>query len=121
MYPPKYKKSMAKDLPKYFEKGESVAEVAVRLGISKKTFYEWLKDKPEFAQAYEMAKTISESWWIKAGRAATMGQVPGFAPTPWIFNMKNRFGWKDNPGETPEQNQPPVIHIHTHPDKDSDG
>jgi transposase len=90
----KYKPEYADRLPKMFSNGESVAEVCLELGISRRAFYDWVDKHPDFAAAYEDGKTYSESWWNKLGRAGATGKVP-IQPTVWIFNMKNRFDWKD--------------------------
>lgn len=90
----KYKKQFAKDLPAMFENGEAVEEVACALGVTKKTFYNWLDTYPEFAEAYELGKQKSQAWWLKLGREGSNGSQE-IQPTVWIFNMKNRLGWKD--------------------------
>ena len=92
--PYKYKKQFAKDLPNMFKNGESVAEVCMQLGVSRDTFYYWVNNYEEFAEAYDMAKMYSEAWWSKLGRAGALGQSK-IQPTVWIFNMKNKFGWRD--------------------------
>lgn len=33
--------------------------------------------------------------WEQAGWGGTMGKINGFNATSWIFNMKNRYGWKN--------------------------
>lgn len=90
----KYKPEIAENLPDMFKNGEDVAEVATKLGISRQTFYQWLDMFPEFAEAYALGKQHSEAWWSRLGRAGAAGQVQ-IQPTVWIFNMKNKFGWKD--------------------------
>jgi len=94
--PTKYYPELCDELPHMFKDGESLAEVcAYRLGVTQKTFLEWVHKYPEFAEAYDAARTISEAWWTKCGRAMTLGKLPGAIPASWIFNMKNRFGWRD--------------------------
>lgn len=92
----KYKPEFAEQLPQMFKNGEAVEEVIVKLGIRRSTFYEWAKKYPEFADAYEHGKELSQAWWLKVGRAGAIGQGEiQLQPTVWIFNMKNRLGWKD--------------------------
>ena len=90
----KYKKEFVDKLPSLMANGESVAEVCGVLNITRETFYQWVKNKPDFAEAYQRGRLLSEAWWQKLGRAGALGQKP-VNPTIWIFNMKNRFGWAD--------------------------
>ena len=92
--PSEYDDTLPERLPEMFSGGESVAEVCREVGISKVTFYKWMKKHPELAAAYEDGKDISESWWMKLGRAGAAG-VNDINATVWIFNMKNRFDWGD--------------------------
>ena len=103
----RYKKQFAQDLPQMFKNGESVAEVCVQFGVSRQAFYDWVKKYPEFAEAYEQGKLYSEAWWTKLGRAGAAGQV-ALNATPWIFNMKNRFGWTDQPKDDKSDDAAPV-------------
>lgn len=110
---PKYDPEYAKRLPDMFKNGEDVAEVAAALGVSRQAFYDWCKKYPKFNEAYELGKIYSEAWWSKLGRAGAAGKVE-IQPTVWIFNMKNKFGWRDKP-EDEESNQdssPVTINFH---------
>lgn len=90
----KYDPAFVERLPGMFANGESVAEVAAALGVSRRAFYDWVEQYPEFKTAYEDGKQLSEAWWTKLGRAGAAGKVD-IQPTVWIFNMKNRFEWRD--------------------------
>lgn len=80
-----------------FTNGQSVAEVAVTLGISRATFYNWVDKYPKFREAYSQGQFISEAWWMQAGRLGMMGRIQNVNAAMWIFNMKNRFKWRDKP------------------------
>ena len=90
----KYKKEYAEDLPEMFKNGESVAEVVAILGVWRSTFYEWVNKYPEFKEAYEHGKTLSEAWWAKLGRQGASCEKQ-INPAVWIFNMKAKFDWSD--------------------------
>lgn len=90
----KYKPRYCEIVPEMFKNGSSVTEVSQLLGINRKTFYEWAKTYPDFAEAFEEGKINSEAWWMKLGREAATGKRP-INPAIWIFNMKNRFKWRD--------------------------
>ena len=92
---PKYRVEMCERVPALYKNGESDVEVAFALDISKQTFYEWVREKPEFAAAVAKGKAASECWWQKLGRAGAAGKVK-VQPTIWFANMKNRFQWSDN-------------------------
>lgn len=80
--------------------GKSIAEFCATIRISPTTVRRWRDPnasayKPEFAEKIELALILSEAWWTDLGRRAVLGEIKCH-PTFWIFNMKNRFGWKDN-------------------------
>lgn len=81
-------------IPDLYKNGEADVEVAVNIGISKDTFYRWLKEIPDFAKAVHVGRSLSEKWWLEMGREGVMG-IRKVQATIWFANMKNRFGWKD--------------------------
>ena len=93
----KYKSELMEKLPQMFSEGESVVQVCVKLDITKRTFYDWVDKYPEFRDAYEKGREISEDWWINTGKQGMRGQITSFNAAIWIFNMKNRFEWRDHP------------------------
>jgi hypothetical protein len=98
----KYKPEMCKQILEHYVNGESDAEVAVALDVSRQMFYRWIKEKPEFAEAVQRGKTLSECWWQRLGRAGASGKVKIQARV-YIANMNNRFGWRENPIEDEKQ------------------
>jgi hypothetical protein len=92
--PSKYTADICERIPEMFTNGESQNEVAAGLGIDRDTFKEWKKKYPEFKKAVSLGLERSEAWWEKLGRAGATGKISINAPV-WIFNMKNRFKWKD--------------------------
>jgi len=49
---------------------------------------------------FEQAKAISEAWWEnKARTMLTHEKGITFETSAWIFNMKNRFNWRDTKPE----------------------
>lgn len=80
-------KDMARD-------GASDVELRAELGISDDLWYRWIDDEPEFARTVKACKQLCQVWWEKTGRKMAGGQAEGNA-TVWIFNMKNRFNWRD--------------------------
>jgi hypothetical protein len=75
------------------QEGGSRAEVQCALGMNETTWYRFLDEYEEFSQTEKERKTLSEAWWNHRGREMVNGSKGD--STVWIFNMKNRFGWKD--------------------------
>jgi hypothetical protein len=95
--PTKYEPAMCERVIELMRDGASKHEVAADLGIAWQTFLNWQKDGrfPEFMDAVSRGELLSQAWWERAGRSAVMGTISGFNAASWIFNMKNRFGWRD--------------------------
>lgn len=74
--------------------GASDVELRVELGISENLWYRWIAEDEEFCQTVKECKQLCCVWWEKHGRKMAAGTAEGNS-TVWIFNMKNRFGWKD--------------------------
>ena len=96
--PKKYSKEWADKqaalIPDLMKEGESIAHVSVALGISIETLYQCKKVSVKFSDAIKQGVTQSEVWWTDLGRDLATGEKTGNA-TVWIFNMKNRFKWRD--------------------------
>jgi len=90
--PTKYDPSwMAKKIIEVGKDGGSNAEMALALSISKDTFYNWVKQYPDFSDAVKLAELEAQIWWEKKGRMGATGEIPGFNSTAFIFQVKNRF------------------------------
>ena len=63
-------------------------------GISDDLWYRFIAEEPEFSRTIKKAHTLSKAWWMKLGRAGAAGKI-NINAASWIFNMKNRFGWRD--------------------------
>lgn len=89
--PTKYDPKMCEQLIECGEQGFSITEMACHIGISKETLYDWSRNNQQFSDSLKIAVEKSQAWWEKKGRAATFGEIEGFNPTAYIFQMKNRF------------------------------
>ena len=65
------------------------------VSASSQTLYAWLKKYPSFLEAKKTGQQKCMLFWEKMGRAGSGGKLPGFQNSAWIFNMKNRFLWRD--------------------------
>jgi len=64
----------------------SIAGLAIELGVAKSTVYEWVKHYPKFAYTLSMVKTYLEDrvyTQVNSGGNATFG----------IFNLTNNYGY----------------------------
>lgn len=74
--------------------GCSDVEIRAEFGISDDLWYRWLEEDAEFSRTAKQAKALCHAKWEQMGRKMAFGQIEG-NPTTWIFNMKNRFNWRD--------------------------
>lgn len=99
---------------RHMRQGAGVKELAHYLGVSRNTIYNWVDPKHKqyhrpFAQAIELGRELSEAWWLRWGRLAMMRKVPSGPTAYWIFNMKNRFGWRDRVELAGSEDAPLII------------
>lgn len=93
--PTKYNESFCHTVIEAMKRGLSKEAAAAKCGISEDTFYRWIHKYPEFSEAVKEGSRLSLLFWESAGIKGMTGQIAGFNATTWIFNMKNRHGWKD--------------------------
>ncbi len=91
----KYKKEHCDTLIDLMSKGFSMEAVAGKIGINRDTIYDWVKKYPEFAEAKELGEALCRYYYEDVGLRGQNGKIRGFNVTAWIFNMKNRFDWRD--------------------------
>jgi hypothetical protein len=88
-YDPKY----CEEIIEYMGQGFSKEAFAGHISVSKQTLYNWMASHKEFLDAVNRAEEKCRVFWEELGiQMVLAGQ--GNATT-WIFNMKNRFNWKD--------------------------
>lgn len=89
----------------HFADGLSFEAFGGVVDVAKQTLYNWVKEYPEFADAKARGESKSRLYWEKLGRDGLhnetikdddgMTVTRSINATLWIFNMKNRFGWRD--------------------------
>jgi hypothetical protein len=84
----------AKTLESLWENGACLAEVCKDLGICFDSYQKACRISDKFNEASKIGKISSEVWWTRLGQAGAIGKQD-VSPAIWIFNMKNRFKWKD--------------------------
>lgn len=107
--PTKYKKEYCDELIEFMGKGFSYEAFAGKIGVSDVTLYEWEKTHEDFFRAKKEAFQKSRLFWeslaieniMNKSDSWTNGNGGGESTsrslnaTVWIFNMKNRFKWRD--------------------------
>lgn len=74
--------------------GGSKGEALGLLRITHTTFESLYRRDAEFRAVEDTRQVLCAAWWEKIGREASGGRRK-IDSTAWIFNMKNRFRWKD--------------------------
>lgn len=82
------------------QSGGSAVEMRCMIGIGESAWGTLLEDSDDFRRTVKRAQALCEVWWERRGREMAAGD-DGNA-TVWIFNMKNRFKWRDKPEEDNE-------------------
>lgn len=104
-----YSKAFCEKLINHMAKGLSFESFAGAISVSRRVLYDWEIKYPEFLHAKEIGTEKSRIFWEKAGiqgafaqkvkdpntdRGYRIQKTP-IIPSVWIFNMKNRFQWRD--------------------------
>lgn len=70
----------------------------------RRSLYDWVHKHEEFRQAKELGEALSFEWWENLGRDNMTEKF--FNTSVYIFNLKNRFGWRDKVELSGDQNAP---------------
>jgi hypothetical protein len=95
--PSLYRPEYCQRLIAWGKQGLSYESFASDVDVCVDTLYEWEKVHKEFSDAKKKASAYSRAWWERMGQTGML--ATGFSASVWIFNMKNRFGWRDRQPE----------------------
>lgn len=106
--PTKYKPEYCQKLIDIMSEGFSYEAAAAKIGVNKTTLYEWEKHFEEFSNAKEQAFEMNRVFWESAGIEGLWNEKDErqLNNTVWVFNMKNRFGWRDKVEHSGDQENP---------------
>jgi hypothetical protein len=94
-----YRPEFDQALIDHMTKGLSFESFAGVIGTCRATIYNWCdknhgSHQPSFLDAKKVATEACRLFWEEQGIKG-MWAGKAFNSTPWIFNMRNRFGWSD--------------------------
>lgn len=98
-------------LIKHMAQGFSFDSFAAEIDVCDDTLYEWAKVHPAFSDAKKIATQKSRKFWESAGIEGLFSHPKGpvLNTGAWIFNMRNRFGWRNDPVAKPGDKQDQAI------------
>ncbi len=112
-YRPEYCQALVDHLSEGLSFDSFPATLIERFGrgafVRKSTLYNWLKEHRDFLDAKEEGTARGFKLWEMIGRNAAAGRIEGFSASAWIFNMKNRYGWRDRIEHTGDVNNPIAV------------
>lgn len=91
--PSSYKPEYCESLIDKMASGFSFEAFAGSVNVSKETAYNWCDKHPEFLYAKKIGFALCQLWWETEGHKGLRDKT--FNSAIWIFNMKNRFNWRD--------------------------
>lgn len=92
--PTKYKPEYCELLIKHMSEGLSFESFGGTVNVHDGTLFEWCEAYPDFKEAKRVGKYKCMQLYEKIGVGQAAGQIQG-STGAWVFNMKNRFGWRD--------------------------
>ena len=95
--PTLYKKIYCKKLIEHMSQGFSYETFCAVAGVSKQTLYDWEKANSEFLDSKREAFALCQLFWEGLGikYIANTKDSKKLNSSVWVFNMKNRFQWRD--------------------------
>lgn len=104
-----FKPEYCEMLVDHMAKGFSFESFAGVVKTSMQTLRVWTQKHPEFEQAKDEGMARCRLFWEKIGIGGALGQIENFNATSFIFNMKNRWGWRDR-----VEIEGQLDHVHEH-------
>lgn len=108
--PTLYKPEYCKMLIDHFNTGLSFESFAGVVGVARSTVYEWKGNFPEFKEATEVGQAKGLLFFEKVGIRIMMDQLADSNGNKvkgniaaWFIQMKNRYGYSDNPSASPNE------------------
>ena len=71
--------------------GKSYAQIAAEIGVARKTLYEWATIYPEFSNALNFSRDLSQAWFENIAQGNMVAPTPGFSAPLWAKQVSCRF------------------------------
>jgi len=94
--PTDYKPEYCQMIIEHMKQGRSIKSFGSVVNACENTIHSWKEKNPEFLRSIKVGEQHSFAFWERLGIAGAAGKVKNFNAASWIFNMRNRFGWRDN-------------------------
>ena len=79
--------------------------------ISRDTIYEWATRHTEFSDSKNIGEALQLKFYEKCANEAFDKGKTGFPAGPWVFTMKNKFKWRDDPSNEVNDDRPTLSDI----------
>ena len=101
--PTQYDPGYCPMLIEHMREGYSLESFGGVISKGKQTLYNWRDKHPDFRDAIEIGFAACQLFWERKGIEGNetikdpdgMTVTRSIPPAVWIFNMKNRFTWRD--------------------------
>lgn len=102
--PTKFKPEYCEMLVEHMASGMSFESFAGIIDVNQDTLHEWVKHHVDFSEAKKRAWAKNRVFWEKVGidglynesyRDKDSSHSKQLNAAIWVFNMKNRFKWRD--------------------------
>lgn len=114
--PTKYRPEYCEIAEATLAEGFSQAVLAGRLDVDEDTITNWKKEHPAFLGAIKKGSYKGQEMWEGLGMDGASGKIDGFSAASWIFNMKNRFSWRDKQEVTGTDGAALIVQVVKHTD-----
>lgn len=91
----KYRPEYPQMLADHLKQGFSFKAFGGVVYVTEATLHVWAKTHQEFGEAKDRYKLAGLYILEKMGFDAANGDIEKFQAVPWIFMLKNRYGWVD--------------------------
>jgi hypothetical protein len=108
--PSSYKPEYCQMLIDHMASGLSFESFGATIGHYRDITFEWAKKYPDFADAKKRGYDASYLFWDKTGLKGVWGGKE-FNAAVYCFNMKNRFGWRDQVNVSGDNEKPISISL----------